>query len=145
MLQISFDIREFEREVDAAVDAIHDGASKGLDRAADVLLGHKRRKMQRTYSRAIPKGKNGKPKWSRTGAWLNGQEVEKTGPLERTVTTTGDAEAYERRLSNLRTGADGVNRTNNAAGDAQRVFEPQFLPIMEEAISGELRRRGQGK
>lgn len=136
MLKISIDshglsqLAALEKRLAAAIEP-------ALDAETGVVLRQKEKQIGKTYSRAIPKGKNGKPKWQRSGDWLQGQSVQ-SSKGERKITTTGNAAKYEERLANLNTGADGVNRSNAAAAEAARVTEPQRGKVFEQTLRNEL-------
>lgn len=141
--RLSLDLAKFDLDLDADLRALSDGLEQGLDKAGARTVQVKQRlQNQRTYSRPERIGPNGQKEWERTGAWLNGQEVQRTGQFERTVTTVGDAAAYESRLANLPTGPDGINRTNNASRDTTVIVEPQLGPLVDDGVREELRRRG---
>lgn len=126
------------RELNATAREIERGTEVALDRVAQVALNAKKRMVGRTYARPIPKGKNGKPKWTRSGAFQAGQTIE-SRPGQRTITVQGAAEKYEPRLANLPTGADGVNRTNAAAQDALDVIAPQVQSVFEQELRNAIR------
>jgi hypothetical protein len=139
MIEIQFDSAAFTRDLNALPDRIRQGAENGLDRGGDVTLNQKVKQVEVTYRRSIPRSSTGRPRWRRRGNWLRGQEVRRTGELERTIVTTGPAEVYEGRLADLPTGPDGINRTNKASENAARIIEPQIKAIMEQAIREAIR------
>jgi hypothetical protein len=139
MVEISIDAAAFTRDLNVTADRLMQGLENGLDRAAQVTLNQKVKQIETTYRRSIPLSKNGRPRWRRYGNWLRGQEVRRTGAMERTIQTTGPAEAYEGRLADLPTGPDGVNRTNQASKRAGEIVEPQIQAVVDEAIRDAVR------
>jgi len=138
MLSVELDVARAVRSLNATADEIARAVEPALDRYAQVVLNAKARQVQRTYNRPIPKSKNGKPKWKRSGDFQRGQSIESaTG--KRTIKVTGNAEKYEARLANLKVSKDGVNRRNAAAEDAARIVEPQILPVFESELRAALR------
>ena len=139
MLSVELDVARAVRSLNATADEIARAVEPALDRYAQVVLNAKARQVQRTYNRPIPKSKNGKPKWKRSGDFQRGQTIEsETG--KRTIKVTGNAEKYEGRLSELPVSKDGVNRRNAAAPDAARIAEP----LVKAAFEQELRNAIQG-
>lgn len=108
-----------------------------LDRAAQIVSNAKRRQVDKTYARAIPLRKNGKPQWQRSGDFQRDQTIQ-SRPGERIIGGVGKSEKYEGRLAKLNTGADGVNRSNPAAAEAARIVEPQLIPAFESVLRNEL-------
>jgi hypothetical protein len=126
-------VSRYENRSPAAVEA-------GLDATANLALRAKKREIDKTYRRPIPRSATGKPKWTRkgtNGGWAGEQSIEKRQG-ERTITTTGEPAKYEGRLARLPTGADGVNRSNPAADRAAQITEPQALAVFEDAFRREL-------
>lgn len=116
-----------------------EGVTNGLNRAARITANQVTRQKQRTYTRKIPRRKNGRPKWERSGDWLTETTIEETGQFERKIVTVGNSAKYERRLANLPTGPDGINRTNTASEDAARIVEPQITPVIQQEILNAVR------
>lgn len=110
---------------------------KALDVAAKRALDAKKREVAKTYARPIPRNKNGKPKWERSGDWQRDQVILRD-PGQRTIGPLGNSEAYEERLATLPTGPDGVKRTNPAAEKAFDVTEKQVQAIFEQELLGAL-------
>ncbi len=108
----------------------------GLDAAAQVVFNAKTREINRTYARPIPRRKNGKPYWTRSGDWLRGQQINK-GVLMREILTANRASNYEGRLANLpNSPIDGKNRTNAAAPEALRKTSPvQVDAVFRQAVA----------
>lgn len=115
------------------------GVTNGLNRAAQITASQVTRQKTKTYTRDIPRSKSGKPKWDRSGDWLNETTVEEPNAFERKITTVGNSAKYERRLANLPTGPDGINRTNPAAAEAARIVEPQIEPVINQEILNAVR------
>jgi hypothetical protein len=141
MLDIRLDTRALERDLNRLTRELPQAIEAGLDASATRVLQAKSREVGKTYARPIPRGKNGKPKWKRSGAWREGQTVEKSVGT-RTIRTQGKAEKYEPRLANLPTGADGANRTNKAADEAFEKVKPQLGEIFSREVENHLRLNG---
>jgi len=142
-MNISFDassILRLAEELESTQEDLDNAVEDGLDALADRAAELKAEYIEETYSRPIPVDEDGNPKWERTGAWRDGQVVE-VAPFERIVRTEGDAEAYEERLAELPTGADGINRTNNAGERAAEKLDSEAEDIFGEALEDSLRRR----
>lgn len=130
----------------AAADIPH-AIEAGLEDAATLVNRAKIRQVNKTYQRAIPRGKNGKPRWKRSGAWLNGQSVGRPEPLVREIRDTGKAAepiknypgGYAEKLASLPVSKDGVNRSNAAAAEAGRITAPQVPQVFEAAVRAVLR------
>ena len=114
MVDIKIDTFAIESELQSLVVNVGKASEKGLDTLAKQALKWKNREIAKTYKRPIPNGKDGNPKWERSGAMRDGQTIE-SSPGQRVITTVGDASGYEARLANLPTGKDGINRSNPAA------------------------------
>jgi hypothetical protein len=117
---------------------VDEAIEKALDRCAQIALQAKAREIDNTYKRPIPRGKGGKPKWQRSGAWQGGQRIERKRG-ERSIVTQGPAERYEGRLSALPRSRDGVNRRNAAAQNATAKIEPQLQAVFESELNNALR------
>jgi hypothetical protein len=105
---------------------------KALDRVAEVALHAKQREVGRTYARPIPRRKNGRPQWTRSGDWQRGQTITRRR-LVRLVGATNRSRVYEPRLATLRT-----ERRNPAAEEALRRIEPQVGPVFRQEIKNAL-------
>lgn len=123
-------LNRMPRQIEAAIEP-------ALDRVAQIALNAKSRQIARTYARAIPRSRNGRPKWRRSGAWQGGQGIESARGVRR-IATTGAATAYEGRLATLPRSRDGVNRRNPAAEDARRIIEPQVRAVFEQELRNAL-------
>ena len=136
-MNIRIDIAATVAQLHAQAARVRGAQEAGLDRCATVTLNAKRRTVARTYRRSIPRSKTGRARWNRGGDLLNGQTIEsRTG--ERIIITVGPAAKYEGRLANLPTGADGINRSYDHAGDAHRIVEPQIGVAFEQEFRNHL-------
>jgi len=116
---------------------IERATEKALDRTSQIVLNEKRRQVAKTYARPIPRGRNGRPKWRRSGDFQSNQTIEsRTG--ERTIGPVGRSSKYEGRLAKLPVSKDGVNRRNPATEEAVRIVEPQIEPVFLNEIRTEL-------
>lgn len=138
MLLIDFDAARLARDLNAKAARIEPAAEKALDRVAQIGLQAKARQVQKTYARAIPKRKNGKPKWTRSGAFQRGQSITR-GRLKRTIETVGNAVKYEGRLAELPVSPDGVNRRNEAAQKAFDIVSVQIETVFNSELQNALR------
>lgn len=136
MLGFSVDTAAF-RELDVTIKRLARASEKGLDRVANLASRQKQRQLAKTYARPIPKGKNGNPKWKRSGELARRQRVTATRGHRR-LSPTGKAIKYEGRVAELPTGADNINRSNPAAEKTMEIIEPQIEPVFEQEIKNEL-------
>lgn len=132
-MAITLDIKGLEK-LDALPQAIERASEKALDRGAKSLLDQRAAEVSKTYKRAIPRTKSGKPKWKRSGDLQRGQEIV-SKPGEREIHTTGNAAkpiknypgGYAEKLQTMPVSKDGVARANpypeNAAKAAERNLE----------------------
>lgn len=135
---LSFDAADFQRQIENAAREIQSAVEQAGEVAVEAVGQHglalKKAEIERgTYAKTAPRGSR------RTGALRSGQQIE-SGPSERRIVTTGPAAAYEGHLANLRSGRDGVNRSNPAAEKAQAQLEVEAQAIAERAIEDRLRR-----
>lgn len=144
MLDIQINTDAIARDLNRKATDIERAVERGLDRSAQVALQAKVRQVQKTYSRAIPTGKNGKQKWTRkgeNGGWISGQKIE-VAPMERRIVDSGDAAepiknypgGYAERISKLNT-----VRKNPAAQTAFEIVEPQLQRVFDAELSAALR------
>jgi len=151
-ISVSINVSVLEKDLERAYEAVARGADNGLQAAATHTLQIKRRRIGNTYARVIPARPGGGFKWERSRAWIENQEIEKTGDLEYTVRTTPGTpaanpitnypEGYEERLGVLPRSRDGVMRQNAAAADTARFVAPQLTPLIDDEIRKALRVAG---
>ncbi|HXI16503.1 MAG TPA: hypothetical protein VNM48_09030 [Chloroflexota bacterium] len=133
MLSFNLNTAQLSRQLGRSPQLIAAASESALDRCAQIALNAKGRMVNRTYARAIPRGRSGRPKWRRSGAWQRGQAITSSRG-RRTIEATGPAAAYEARLATLPTGRDGISRRNPATADAARIVEPQLRAVFEREI-----------
>lgn len=122
---------------------VQTAADQGVEAAAQAVLLLKQAKTERTYDTDIPESASGRPLWERTGELRDGQAVQVLGEAAREVGPTNGAALYEPELSELHTGADGINRSNPAATDtyaeagapAQDAFNAEVQKAIDHASS----------
>lgn len=112
-------------------------AENALDVVAQRAKSAKAKEIAKTYARPIPRNGKGNSKWKRSGDFQRDQVILRD-PFQRTIAALGNSEAYEERLAKLRTGADGVNRSNPASERAYDTIEPQIEAIFEQELLGAL-------
>lgn len=125
--------------LNATPEQLQKGLEAGMKRAGEITLQAKLTKVNRTYRRAIPTTKKGKPKWKRSGDFLRNQRLKRVSAEEFHVLTEGSAEKYEGRMADLPDGIDGINRTNAAAADAYETVKPQIAPVVLQEIKNAIR------
>lgn len=135
-MAITLDIKGLEK-LDALPQAIERASEKALDRGAKSLLDQRAAEVSKTYKRAIPKSKTGKPKWKRSGDLQRGQEIV-SKPGEREIHTTGPAAKYSERIQNLPTGPDGINRSNPFPANAVKAAERNLQRVIEQEFKNAL-------
>lgn len=137
-MQISIDTSALHNLEALAAD-IDRATEAGLDAVAEAGEAQKLEAIEETYARPIPTGKNGAPKWTRTGNWRDNQTTE-SSEGERSLVTRGPAEDYEPRLAVLPISPDGVNRRNAAAERTAEWLEQNAQGIFERAVEDVLNR-----
>lgn len=146
-MEISIDLKGLE-QLNSIEPRIREAAEKALDRGAKVLVDAQTRAIGRTYARAIPKGKKGKPKWPRSGDLMAGVGKVISEDGQRTVTISGNASkpitnypgGYAEKLTTLPVSKDGVNRQNNFPQKAVDETVPQLQRVIESELKNELRK-----
>lgn len=136
-IRIDSNLQSVAAQYQSSAQAVARAIETGLDDGAQVVLNAKVRQVNKTYARAIPKRRNGKPKWKRSGAFLRGQGIKSSRGM-REIGTQNDAMKYEGRLATLPVSKDGVNRRNAAAAEAHRIVLPQVGPVFEAAVRNAL-------
>jgi hypothetical protein len=121
-------------EFNGLASRVPNATRAGLDAVAEETKAEKEAQQNPTYDRPIPRGKNGQPKWERTGQWRDNQVVQNRGADAREILTRGPAAEYEPRLARLPTGSDGVDRSNPASDNAEAVMEPKAPAIFDAAF-----------
>jgi hypothetical protein len=131
---LSFDAAGFQRQLENAAREIERAVEEAGEAAVEAVGQHglelKKAEVEKTYERAEPRGSH------RTGALRSGQHLEG----ERGERRIGPGTVYEEHLAHLRPGADGVDRSNPAAANAQAQIEAEAQAIAERAIEDSLRR-----
>lgn len=103
-----------------------------LDEVANLGMRAKDRQISNTYRRGVPRGRNGRPKYVRTGNYRRNQRIVKaTG--RRSIEPYGRVRLYEPRLATLNT-----PRRNAAAQNAVQVITPQVPQVYEQALKNDL-------
>jgi hypothetical protein len=146
VIDLSTNIADVVRQLNATANEIAPATETALDRFGQVVLNAKRRNVQRTYARPIPRGKNGKPKWKRSGDYLKGQEIiSETG--QRTIRTGGKAAepitnypgGYAQKLQTLPASKDGVARANPDVEDTARIVGEQAEKVFTQEFRNAIR------